>query len=113
MSERIIVILETIAIVILAVVVVIYAQVLWQRFQSGEPVVDPSAEAALEVDTESESDVTEEQRLKVLESLSETGTETVTLEERKEILEQLAPTTETSEAEEAERLKILESLQGS
>lgn len=110
MSERIIVIVETVAIVVLAIVVVIYAQVLWQRFQSA-PAPDQATNEAVEADTDTEPGLSEAERVEVLEALSETATNTVTPDERKEVLEKLAPTTEATEVDTATRMQILESLQ--
>ncbi len=111
MSERIIVIVETIAVVILAIVVVIYAQVLWQRFQTSSLVQPEAVPADVSDDTDG-NDITDAERMKVLEAISETSTNSVTPEERSRVLETLSEDQANIEVDTETRMQVLESLRG-
>ncbi len=109
MSERIIVILETVAIVVLSIVVVIYAQVLWQRFQTAPQVIEQTVQETEE--TGAAATVSDEARIETLKALSDTAASDITADERKDVLEKLAPAADTVEADTAARMQVLESLQ--
>lgn len=73
MSTRIIIALETFAVVILAVIVVIYAQVIWQRIQTAKPVtsVEPSLDGEQVTGT---PELTPDEKMRVLASLKQAAT---------------------------------------
>jgi flagellar basal body-associated protein FliL len=119
MSERIILVIETIAIVCLAIMIVIYGQVLWQRFQAERAAVPDEVEVAEdEFVNDLVSDLSEADRMKILESLeaeASADAASVTQKDREAVLADL----EQSEDEEGEgsidhatRLEILKSLEG-
>lgn len=113
LSTRIIVIIETVAIVVLSVIVVIYAQVLFQQyvFQANETIVVTESEVMPEAGAGS---YTPEERMHVLQELETATSESAVVgEERQAALESLVlpeALPEISLQEQQERMKVLESL---
>ncbi len=109
-SSRLIVALETFAIAVLAVVIVIYAQVLWQQSQQVPPVVVETLTP--EALPETAGTVSQEERNRVLEELS-AGSADAPVEERAAVLEQLGGVAEGEAViTETDRLEVLRALQG-
>ncbi len=123
MNTKVIVVIESVLVVILAVVVVIYAQVVLQQYRQlhSQPlVVEDSGEGM----QQSSDSLTTEERMQILEKLSQidegkrdavisgnaSGDLPLTEMERAKVLESLQ-TSDTSSLTQEERMKILEILQ--
>jgi hypothetical protein len=113
MSERIMVMVETVAVVILAIVVVIYAQVLWQRFQTAAVVTPDPVAVSDEVTADTAVSLTEAERAAILAALEADGETPLTPEERRQALDAVSEEAdnEVHELDAAARMDVLNRLE--
>lgn len=113
MRIKLFVTLEAIAVVALAAVTIMYAQVLWQRFS--EPlaaVAVPTGTATTRVEPAESGSLTDEERRKILRTLNEQSGEPLAESERTQILQDLSGKQASSTGlTETERQAIINSFE--
>jgi len=109
MSNKVIIAVETIAIVLLSVVVVVYGQVVWQRYHQAP--VDAIETKVEEVSSQTDVKLSAEERFRILEELAANPPEgALTSEERVQVLSDLEKKDSAPAITKEERLELLNNL---